>query len=236
MPRINIEDSLFRDERYLDLVAKMGCKYKALGIVTSSFILAQKTWLKSESIPQKAWPKDMNILIELELAEVQEDGSIYIKGSRKQFDWLRQKQKAGKKSAQKRAQRKSTHVESRCDISNENQRLNNGAQPLSLSLSLIQQQQGKLSITQDDIINAWEKLGNRTKGFFLTPSQMRKLVELNNYFTKEKFDLAIERLKSDEFYLKANDKNVDMILSEEILGRVFQKESIADLREAMIED
>ena len=82
MARINIEDSLFKDRRFLKLLTKLGCEYKALGMISSAWILAQENWLKYKCIPEKAWPKDLDILIEVELAERIEGGDVYVKGSR----------------------------------------------------------------------------------------------------------------------------------------------------------
>lgn len=96
MARINIEDTLFKDPRWEDLLLKVGCKYKALGFLTRSWIIAQDHWLEFHCIPQKAWPKELDILIEVELAERLESGDVYIKGSKKAFSWLDQKSNAGK--------------------------------------------------------------------------------------------------------------------------------------------
>lgn len=100
MARINIEDSLFRDARWLKLIVKLGCEHKALGIITSAWMLAQRNWLKHGSIPPNAWPNDLNILVDVELASKNEDGSVYIKGSKKAFLWLERNSKGGKSKSQ----------------------------------------------------------------------------------------------------------------------------------------
>jgi len=97
MARVNIEDSLFKDNRYTDLIIKTGCQYKAIGLVTSAWILAQEHWIKHRCVPAKAWRKDLNILIEVELAELLENGDVYVKGSKTAFLWLEQKVEAGRK-------------------------------------------------------------------------------------------------------------------------------------------
>lgn len=99
--RINIEDSIFRDDRWLDLLLKTGCKYKSLGIVTSGWILSQRFWLEFGYIPKKHWPKDLEILIVVGFAEAVENG-IYIKGSKKAFSWLDQKASAGRNTSEKK--------------------------------------------------------------------------------------------------------------------------------------
>lgn len=97
MARINIENSLFKDARFLDLIIHCGCRFKALGLITSAWILAQEHWLKYRAIPKKAWAKELDILVKLELAEPLENGDIYVKGSKKAFSWLEQKSEAGRK-------------------------------------------------------------------------------------------------------------------------------------------
>lgn len=96
MARINIEDSLFKDTRYFDLLLKVGCKHKALGIVCGAWILAQKHWLADGNIPPRAWLADFDVLIDVQLAERHADGSVYIKGAKNAFAWLNQRSEAGK--------------------------------------------------------------------------------------------------------------------------------------------
>lgn len=96
MARINIEDRLFRDVRWMGLITKTGCHYKALGLISSAWILAQENWIKHGFIPKKSWPKELNLLIEAELAEVNEEGGVYVKGSKRAFEWLKQRSNSGK--------------------------------------------------------------------------------------------------------------------------------------------
>lgn len=136
MARINIEDTLFKDSRWFNLLIKAGCQYKALGLVTSAWMLAQEYWLKQQSIPQKAWLKDLDILIEVGLAEVTEDGSIYVKGSRDAFKWLNQRSSAGKLSLQKREETKESGRKFVERPSTTVERPLDGSQPLTLPLTL----------------------------------------------------------------------------------------------------
>ena len=101
MARINIEDSLFKDARFIDLCIHYGDKAKALGAVTWAFIVAQRFYLSQESarlIPLSEWKRQQcdDKLIDLGLAEMRQDG-VYVSGSEIQFAWLIQKQEAGKK-------------------------------------------------------------------------------------------------------------------------------------------
>lgn len=97
MARINIEDSLFRDSRWLDLIIKTGCQHRALGLLARAWILAQEHWLEYGHVPAKAWLKDLNILIDVELAKRLSDGNVYVKGSKTAFGWLEQRVAAGRK-------------------------------------------------------------------------------------------------------------------------------------------
>lgn len=106
MARINIEDTLFKDSRFLELVHKFG-RHAALGMVIETFIVAQEFYLNMETkrmIPAKEWKKRKlcNDVIESGLAELREGNLVYIFGSEEHFAWLLQCQEAGQKSAQKR--------------------------------------------------------------------------------------------------------------------------------------
>lgn len=128
MSRVNIEDSLFKDPRWYKLLIKCGDQYKALGMITTSWMLAQKHWLEHGCIPSKAWLKDLDLLIEIEFAEKREDGSVYVKGSKRAFEWLRQKAEAGRKGGQRKARNKLAGA-SGCLAGS------SGAKPLTLTLT-----------------------------------------------------------------------------------------------------
>ncbi len=103
MARINIEDSLLKDDKFTELCIKLGSRIHALGVVTESFILAQKYYMNEVNdrlIPLNEWhrKKELHVLLDVEMAEQFENG-VYIKGSKESFSWLLQKQAAGKKSA-----------------------------------------------------------------------------------------------------------------------------------------
>lgn len=143
MARINIEDSLFKDPRFFDLVAKVGCKFKAMGLVTFAWILAQEHWIKHRSIPAKAWPKALDALIEVELAGRREDGSVYVKGSKAAFAWLDQRSNAGKSQSPEKLAALQKARDARVKNSkntertlNGDERKLNGSEPLTLSLTL----------------------------------------------------------------------------------------------------
>lgn len=104
MPRINIEDSLFKDRRYINLILLVGDADKALGMIVNAWVVAQVFWMKNKSpIPEKEFAKHSlsSALIECGLATKNEDGSIYMRGSEKQFSWLKQRQESGRKGGLK---------------------------------------------------------------------------------------------------------------------------------------
>ena len=105
MARINVEDSLFRDNRFLKLTIKTGSAPLALGLVVQAWIVAQKFYLtESQTIPLEEWKSQelSDLLIDVGLAEVLEDG-VRMKGIDAQFAWLKQRVESGRKGGQARA-------------------------------------------------------------------------------------------------------------------------------------
>ncbi len=98
LPRINIEQSLFTERGWLDLVVELGDADKALGALIRAWTVAQRYWRTSDDgIPKSEWKKQkLNDAIIGKLADDRGD-FIYVHGSREQFDWLRQRSEAGKK-------------------------------------------------------------------------------------------------------------------------------------------
>lgn len=115
MARINIEDDLYKDKRFVNLILKLQSMDAALGALVRAWSLAQKWYLTDDRmIPVNEW-KEQEIsdsVIEVGLATVI-NGKVKVVGDDEQFSWLVQKQEAGKKSANSRANKKSTSVESR---------------------------------------------------------------------------------------------------------------------------
>ena len=140
MARINIENNLFTDNRFTDLILKMGSRRMALGALIEAYILAQQYFLTTVNdrlIPLNEWQRQRiaDEIIEVGLAEIRDKG-VYVSGSNEQFGWLLQRSEAGKASAAAKkvkadTQRPLTTVERPL-------RDGDGSQPLSLSLSLSQ--------------------------------------------------------------------------------------------------
>jgi hypothetical protein len=99
LARINVEDSLYKDSRFLKLAMKLGDVDTALGALIRAWTLAQKWHLKpSKTIPVTEWAKQgiREEIIEVGLAEVTEEG-VRVCGASKQFKWLEQRSEAGRK-------------------------------------------------------------------------------------------------------------------------------------------
>src|ERR1035437_2704686 len=88
MARINSEDAIFRDQRFINLVFKLGGLDVALGSVVRAWMLSQQFWFQKELIPEAAWKgaKLSEELFSCDLAERRPEG-IYVRGSSKNFDW-----------------------------------------------------------------------------------------------------------------------------------------------------
>lgn len=137
MARINIEDSLFTDPRYIKLVIKTGDQYKALGLLFAAFQLAQKHWLRHKKIPKENWISDFNDLLDCGLAEILDCGSVYIKGSKEQFGWLEQRSEAGKKTkiVENYVDKKTKNIERPLTTVDGTTTEANETEPLTLSLT-----------------------------------------------------------------------------------------------------
>lgn len=139
MARINIEDSIYKDDRFINLILKLGNKHTALGMMVSAWTLAQKHYLNEtndRSIPLNEWEQSgLNLVLEVGLAEKQKNG-VYVKGSEEQFKWLHQRAEAGRKSAKNRDKKLKSKGKLENERSlNETERQPTDATPLSLTLS-----------------------------------------------------------------------------------------------------
>lgn len=90
MARINIEDQIFKDGRFLDLAIDIGCKYKAMGVIVFLWAMGQEYWKKDKSLIPKHLLEShphVNSLINCNFIQQQEHG-FYVSGAEKHFDWL----------------------------------------------------------------------------------------------------------------------------------------------------
>lgn len=100
MARVNVEDTLYKDIRFHDLIPKMGGTDAALGAVVRAWSVAQEFWLVNHvGIPLPVWKGQRlrSELIEVDLAEIRGD-FVYIRGSEEQFAWLDACSNNGKKN------------------------------------------------------------------------------------------------------------------------------------------
>lgn len=103
MARVNIEESIFSDARFIQLCVSRGGLEQALGSLVMVWIEAQKHYLTHGEIPNESWIKQRlcEDVVTCGLAERSLTG-IRVKGQDEQFGWLRQTHAAGKRSAQSR--------------------------------------------------------------------------------------------------------------------------------------
>lgn len=91
MPRINIDDKLFADQRFLDFVFLLsGDRYRAIGICVVLFQTAQRYWLNNKQlIPLTEFKKIpcFEFLIKSGLVQRKRAG-VYVCGSRDYFAWI----------------------------------------------------------------------------------------------------------------------------------------------------
>lgn len=104
MARINIEDSIYRDERFHRLSVLEGGKAKALGLCVIAWDLAHRWFLKHPEglVPIHAWESeaDLYLLEKYNLAERRENG-IYVKGTKDKCEYLTERRENGKKGGLK---------------------------------------------------------------------------------------------------------------------------------------
>lgn len=89
---------------FQNLLIKLGCRHRALGMCVDLWTLAQENWFPDRNlIPEEAFREAQlsETLIEVGLAERRAEG-IYAKGTKEAFAWLFQCAEAGKHSGESR--------------------------------------------------------------------------------------------------------------------------------------
>lgn len=112
MARVNVEDSIYRDPRFIDLAIELGMD-AALGCLVRAWDLAQRHFLSpSHLIPEAAWKAArMNeALIRSGLAR-REDGGIYVCGTREACSFIITRRENGKKGGLKTQENAVKHPE-----------------------------------------------------------------------------------------------------------------------------
>lgn len=215
MARLNIEDSLFKDSRFLDLVVKIGNYSQALGDVVLAWVVAQEYFLKNDGcIPFEVWQKRKlnDALIECGLATKQEKG-FYLAGSHDQFAWIKQRSDAGKKGAQKTNTNKSSTDDSRRLPTTPDER-NSASYSYSFSSSNTKNNTHTADSSKSDADALWVcvKLWNEKSGEKLakvseiklagSTKRLLKLIQLRkeNPLNEEEFSLAVDFISKEKFY------------------------------------
>jgi len=99
MARLNIEDEYWGDNRRAQLAIKLGCQFKADGVMTNAWKLAQKFWsLDKKLIPKKHWIEAgmPDAVFEVKFADDRGD-YVYVRGTEEKFSWYVERQEAAKK-------------------------------------------------------------------------------------------------------------------------------------------
>ena len=106
-----VDDAIFRDPRFMKLIAKLGDGDKALGACVSAWIVSFEFWKNgSKPIPRQAWLERClsDALIEVGLARIVEDGAVYVCGSERIHAWYHKRVNAGRKGGLESQRKKSS--------------------------------------------------------------------------------------------------------------------------------
>jgi hypothetical protein len=225
MARINIEDSLYTDFRFLELHKKLDNLEMAIGAMVRAWTVAQK-WYTSQwkMIPVSVWEKQKlnNFIIECGLA-TREGDFIKMAGADEQFSWLVQRSEAGKRSARSKAEKKSTVVESRSTVVN-------GSQPLSLSLSPSLKKEDTYLLTKslpDEIGMAWDVWNETLDAFKITrtnimPQQENSLARGIKQLGLDNVILALEGARFErpgKDFRPQDHLSIDRVLHRDRFGK-----------------
>lgn len=105
MARINLDDSLWLDDRYYHLCKLEGKKQYATGAIVEAFKIGQRYWSEGKQlIPKKVWEihELSNNLVLCGLVIEHENG-FYVCGSENYFTWLAERKESGRKGGLQRA-------------------------------------------------------------------------------------------------------------------------------------
>lgn len=108
MARLNIEDTLWKDFRFQELMVKVGSRHAAKGMVLELWMLAQEYWFPEKKyIPaEKIAEAGLQPVVDSGLAVLKPEGGYFAIGSEKAFDWLFAAREKGKKGGEKSAEKR----------------------------------------------------------------------------------------------------------------------------------
>lgn len=162
MARINIEDSLFRDRRFLQLCIAVGDPDRALGMMVNAWLIAFDYWKQDrKNIPRQAWLERClnDSIIECGLARVVNDDEIYVCGTQEHHEWYHQRVAAGKKGGLKSQEKKSSTAQAKAS------KLKQKQPSSSVSFSFSN------SISDSNLLS--DDLKNRAPGNFFIPGYIK---------------------------------------------------------------
>lgn len=227
MARINIEDTLFKDDSFSELTIKLGSKTMAIGAIVEAFILAQKHYLTTVNdrlIPLNEWQrlKVGSAIVESGFAEIRKNG-VYVRGSNEQFSWLLQRSEAGKSSAKMKAKARSTTVDFRSTKPD-------GSQPLTPTLTLTLKKEKNTTTTgiKQNVDSAWEAWNQTLESFGVEKKKLSPSDEqtLSQAILNLGFERTLNALVGKRYEQKTTSYDPASTLSlEYCLSRNFKTKS-----------
>lgn len=135
MARVNVESSLYKDIRFINLVLALGDLDTAIGALVRAWTLGQEYWKNSDNgIPVTVW-KEQKLkqqIIDSGLAEMRGE-FVYIRGSIERFGWIRERVESGRRGGVARCGIDNHSTKSQAKLSKTKQ--NEASYSLSLSSS-----------------------------------------------------------------------------------------------------
>lgn len=245
LARINVEDGLFKDARFFDLVISLGSKTMALGACVEAWIVAQKFWkMTKNGIPKPEWKiqKLNDALIQTGLAEDRGD-FIYVRGSAAHFAWLDKNAESGITGGINSGKARRETIEEKLKRNEANASETN---PLTLTLTHTHKEeeymspaaQSALADTQNHkLVEIWnQECGTLPKVRILSNQRGRKAKAAWSRHPSEEFWIqVIARIRASPFCTGSSDRgwvaNFDFLVKPDTPARVL--EGVYDRRDSM---
>jgi len=111
MARLNIEMDVFAHPGFMRLVVAVGDSEIAIGKLVTFWMLAQKYWKQNRQlIPKEVFDRyEWQLLVSFGFAEIRDSG-VYAKGAEEKFEWLLERQEAGRVGGNKSAELRSSKI------------------------------------------------------------------------------------------------------------------------------
>lgn len=247
MARLNIDEKLFADARFVALCNKVS-RREAIGMMIDAWFLAQKHWLKDH----KYIPEDEFLMAGLEpligcLFAQKIDNGYYVKGSESQFDWLKKRQEDGKKggvkSAEARLKKYGTtsilrsideaplhvpFVDTSCEMNPLTLTLTNNINTYTSNNCTENKQHNKQAEMADAIVNVWNQTLTPAlpKVIRLTDKRKKHVVtQLKKYPDMEHWELCFEKVRASDFLTGRSSHwkcNFDWVLNENNRTKILE--------------